>query len=124
MDLLGFTDEEVKEINSKALKGRPKPMVPDVLDPVELPEISRFPPAVQETIREAWSLEMVKRHMREANEAARASRSDPPKGLIVKVDKRAPTAVHMLWVRVGSMDEVDGVSGVAHVLVRRRRDSN
>jgi len=36
--------------------------------------------------------------------------------LIVKVDKRAPTAVHMLWVRVGSMDEVDGVSGVAHVL--------
>ena len=36
--------------------------------------------------------------------------------LIIKVDKRAPTAVHMLWVRVGSMDEVDGVSGVAHVL--------
>jgi len=36
--------------------------------------------------------------------------------LIVKVDQRAPTAVHMLWVRVGSMDEVDGVSGVAHVL--------
>ena len=36
--------------------------------------------------------------------------------LIVKVDPRAPTAVHMLWVRVGSMDEVDGVSGVAHVL--------
>lgn len=36
--------------------------------------------------------------------------------LIIKVDKRAPTAVHMVWVRVGSMDEVDGVSGVAHVL--------
>lgn len=36
--------------------------------------------------------------------------------LIVKPDKRAPTAVHMLWVRVGSMDEVDGTSGVAHVL--------
>ena len=36
--------------------------------------------------------------------------------LIVKVDQRAPTAVHMLGVRVGSMDEVDGVSGVAHVL--------
>ena len=36
--------------------------------------------------------------------------------LIVKADARAPTAVHMLWVRVGSMDEVDGVSGVAHVL--------
>ncbi len=36
--------------------------------------------------------------------------------LIVKPDKRAPTAVHMLWVRVGAMDEVDGTSGVAHVL--------
>jgi zinc protease len=36
--------------------------------------------------------------------------------LIVKPDKRAPTAVHMLWVRVGSIDEVDGSSGVAHVL--------
>lgn len=36
--------------------------------------------------------------------------------LIVKADARAPTAVHMLWVKVGSMDEVDGVSGVAHVL--------
>ncbi len=36
--------------------------------------------------------------------------------LIVKPDRRAPTAVHMLWVRVGSMDEVDGSSGIAHVL--------
>ena len=36
--------------------------------------------------------------------------------LIVKPDHRAPTAVHMLWVRVGSMDEVDGSSGVAHLL--------
>ena len=36
--------------------------------------------------------------------------------LIVKTDRRAPTAVHMLWLRVGSMDEVDGSSGVAHVL--------
>ena len=36
--------------------------------------------------------------------------------LIVKPDRRAPTAVHMLWVRVGSMDEVDGTTGVAHVL--------
>ncbi len=36
--------------------------------------------------------------------------------LIVKPERRAPTAVHMLWVRVGSMDEVDGSSGVAHVL--------
>ncbi len=36
--------------------------------------------------------------------------------LVVKPDRRAPTALHMLWVRVGSMDEVDGASGVAHVL--------
>ena len=36
--------------------------------------------------------------------------------VIVKPDRRAPTAAHMLWVRVGSMDEVDGTSGVAHVL--------
>lgn len=36
--------------------------------------------------------------------------------VIVKTDRRAPTAAHMLWVRVGSMDEVDGTSGVAHVL--------
>jgi zinc protease len=36
--------------------------------------------------------------------------------LIVLSDHRAPTAVHMVWVRVGSIDEVDGTSGVAHVL--------
>lgn len=36
--------------------------------------------------------------------------------VIVKEDHRAPTAVHMVWYRVGSMDEVDGTSGVAHVL--------
>jgi zinc protease len=36
--------------------------------------------------------------------------------LIVKPDRRAPTAVHMVWTRVGSVDEVDGLSGVAHVL--------
>ena len=36
--------------------------------------------------------------------------------VIVKEDRRAPTAVHMVWYRVGSMDEVDGTSGVAHVL--------
>ena len=36
--------------------------------------------------------------------------------VIVQPDRRAPTAVHMLWVRVGSMDEVDGTSGVAHAL--------
>jgi zinc protease len=49
---------------------------------------------------------------------APVSRFVLPNGLtvIVKPDHRAPTAVHMLWVRVGSMDEVDGTSGVAHVL--------
>ena len=36
--------------------------------------------------------------------------------LIVQPDRRAPTAVHMVWVRVGSMDEVDGTTGVAHLL--------
>jgi len=36
--------------------------------------------------------------------------------LIVQPDRRAPTAVHMVWVRVGSMDEVDGTTGVAHAL--------
>ena len=36
--------------------------------------------------------------------------------VVVKPDRRAPTAVHMLWVRVGSLDEVDGHSGLAHVL--------
>jgi zinc protease len=36
--------------------------------------------------------------------------------VLVKPDRRAPTAVHMLWLRVGAMDEVDGTSGVAHVL--------
>ena len=36
--------------------------------------------------------------------------------VIVKEDHRAPTAVQMVWYRVGSVDEVDGQSGVAHVL--------
>src|SRR3569623_1655302 len=36
--------------------------------------------------------------------------------VIVKPDHRAPTAVQMVWVRVGSMDEVDGWTGIAHIL--------
>lgn len=36
--------------------------------------------------------------------------------VIVKEDRRAPTAVQMVWYRIGSTDEVDGSSGVAHVL--------
>jgi zinc protease len=58
--------------------------------------------------------------------AAEPALAQPPLGaqftlsngmtLIVKPDHRSPTAVHMVWVRVGSMDEMDGTSGVAHVL--------
>jgi zinc protease len=36
--------------------------------------------------------------------------------VVVKEDRRAPTAAHMVWYRAGSMDEVDGESGVAHLL--------
>src|SRR5258705_1213172 len=36
--------------------------------------------------------------------------------LIVKEDHRAPTVVHQVWYRVGSMDEAPGTTGVAHVL--------
>ena len=36
--------------------------------------------------------------------------------LIVKEDHRAPTVAHMVWYRAGSMDEVNGKTGVAHVL--------
>jgi zinc protease len=41
-----------------------------------------------------------------------------PNGLriIVKEDRRAPVAVHMVWYRVGAMDEKDGTTGVAHLL--------
>lgn len=35
--------------------------------------------------------------------------------VIVREDHRAPTAVQMVWYRVGSIDEHDGVTGVAHV---------
>jgi zinc protease len=62
--------------------------------------------------------------------AARAQISGPPPSqekpiqyklangmtVIVKPDRRAPTAVHMVYVRAGSMDEVDGTTGVAHVI--------
>src|SRR5205809_896980 len=36
--------------------------------------------------------------------------------LIVKEDHRAPTVVHQVWYRAGSMDESPGTTGVAHVL--------
>ena len=53
-----------------------------------------------------------------AGDSARAQQFTLSNGmtLIVKPDRRSPTAVHMVWVRVGAMDEVDGTSGVAHAL--------
>ena len=36
--------------------------------------------------------------------------------IIVKEDRRAPTAAHMVWYRAGGMDETSGTTGVAHVL--------
>ncbi|AUN94324.1 M16 family metallopeptidase [Pseudazoarcus pumilus] len=36
--------------------------------------------------------------------------------IIVKEDRRAPSVVHMMWYGIGSMDEPDGVSGIAHML--------
>ena len=36
--------------------------------------------------------------------------------VIVKEDHRAPTVAHMIWYRIGSMDEVNGTTGVAHAL--------
>ena len=36
--------------------------------------------------------------------------------VIVKEDHRAPTVVSMVWYKAGSMDEVNGSTGVAHVL--------
>ena len=41
-----------------------------------------------------------------------------PNGMkvLVRRDNRAPTVAHMVWYRAGSMDEVNGRTGVAHVL--------
>ena len=36
--------------------------------------------------------------------------------IVVKEDHRSPVVVHMVWYRVGSMDETSGTTGVAHVL--------
>ncbi len=36
--------------------------------------------------------------------------------VIVKPDRRAPVVVSMVWYRVGSIDEQNGVTGVAHML--------
>ena len=36
--------------------------------------------------------------------------------VIVKEDHRSPVVVSMVWYRAGSLDEVNGKTGVAHVL--------
>src|SRR5882672_8706075 len=36
--------------------------------------------------------------------------------VIVKPDHRAPVVVVMVWYRIGSIDEVNGTTGVAHAL--------
>ena len=53
-----------------------------------------------------------------AAQASQAQQFTLANGLtvIVKPDPRAPTAVNMLWVRAGAMDEVSGTSGIAHML--------
>jgi zinc protease len=49
---------------------------------------------------------------------AKIVESELPNGMrmIVKRDARAPVVVCMVWYKVGSVDEVSGVTGVAHVL--------
>ena len=50
--------------------------------------------------------------------AANIERKTLPNGMtiIVKEDHRSPVAVSMVWYRAGSMDEVSGTTGVAHML--------
>lgn len=36
--------------------------------------------------------------------------------VVVKEDHRSPTVAHMVWYKAGSIDEVNGTTGVAHVL--------
>jgi zinc protease len=36
--------------------------------------------------------------------------------VIVKEDHRAPTVTHMIWYKIGSVDEITGKTGVAHAL--------
>ncbi len=77
-----------------------------------------------ESIRHAWCLLMVltacclinSAQAQTAQQSIQQFSLQNGMTLIVKPDAKAPTAVHMVWLRVGSMDEVDGYSGVAHVL--------
>jgi zinc protease len=49
---------------------------------------------------------------------SQVAESTLPNGLriFVKTDRRAPVVVCMVWYKIGSMDEVNGTTGVAHVL--------
>src|SRR5206468_3437060 len=53
-----------------------------------------------------------------AQAAAKVEQFQLPNGftVIVKPDHRAPTAVELVYVRTGSMDEVSGSTGLAHML--------
>ena len=51
-----------------------------------------------------------------AAESTAEHRLDNGMRIIVKPDRRAPVIVAMVWYRVGSMDELNGTTGVAHVL--------
>ncbi|MFA9441700.1 M16 family metallopeptidase [Uliginosibacterium sp. sgz301328] len=53
-----------------------------------------------------------------ADPAASTFETTLPNGLkvVVREDHRAPTLVHMVWYRVGGMDETTGTTGVAHAL--------
>jgi zinc protease len=97
----------------------PHPLSAGPLAPAASPVSSRFPScfrALALTLLLAAGLGAVPRVR--AVEPASAVQFTLSNGmtLIVQPDHRAPTAVNMVWVRVGSMDEVDGTSGVAHVL--------
>ncbi|MDR1310485.1 MAG: insulinase family protein [Burkholderiaceae bacterium] len=49
-------------------------------------------------------------------EPVRAHRLGNGMTILVREDHRAPVLTHMVWYRVGSMDEKSGTTGVAHVL--------
>lgn len=36
--------------------------------------------------------------------------------VVIKEDRRAPTAVQMVWYKVGSIDELNGTTGISHAL--------
>ncbi|MEM1374574.1 MAG: pitrilysin family protein [Pseudomonadota bacterium] len=55
-------------------------------------------------------------HMASAAEAVTTFTLDNGMEAVVIEDHRAPVVVHMVWYRVGSADEPEGISGIAHYL--------